>query len=174
MEDTAMSDRTSLPASPRAVNHIGVGVADVDAAIGWYRDVMGFRLISGPMDVRAGSPGGAKAVNVLGPGFRHMRLAHMTSGNGVGLELFQLIDPPHERRPDEVEYWKSNVFHICITDPDIEGMAARIVASGGAQISKIWSERDENGEYRMCYCRDPFGSVIEIYTHSYELIQGHR
>jgi serralysin len=28
------------------------------------------------------------------------------------LELFQLIDPPHERRPDEMEYWKSNVFHL--------------------------------------------------------------
>ena len=169
-----MAERAFDRTVPIAVNHIGVGVADVYAAIAWYGNVMGFRLISGPVEVRAEGPGGPQAQDVLGSGFRHMLLAHLTSANGIGLELFQLIDPPHERRPDMVEYWKSNMFHICVTDPDIEGLVSRIVASGGEQISKIWNERDQSGEYRMCYCRDPFGSVIEIYTHSYELIKGHR
>jgi hypothetical protein len=25
---------------------------------------------------------------------------------------------------------------------------------------------------RMCYCEDPFGNVIEIYSHSYEQMYG--
>jgi hypothetical protein len=36
-----------------------------------------------------------------------MLLAHMVSVNGVGLELFQLLDPPHERREPSLEDWKS-------------------------------------------------------------------
>lgn len=162
------------PARPVAMNHIGVGVSDVDAAIAWYRNVFGFTLISGPVEVRAGGPGGDQAADVLGRDFRLMRMAHMTSANGIGLELFQLIDPPHERRADVVEYWKSNLFHFCVTDPDVEGLVLRIVEAGGAQISKVWNERGSAGEYRMCYCRDPFGTVVEIYSHSYELLQGHR
>lgn len=158
-------------AAPLAINHIGVGVADLDAAIEWYGLVMGFRLISGPVEVRSNN---AQAVNVLGPDFKHMRQAHLVSANGVGLELFQLIDPPHERRPDVVEYWKSGPFHFCVTDPDVPAMVARIVAAGGTQLSEIWNERDGDPECRMCYCRDPFGCVIEVYSHSYELLQGHR
>ena len=161
-------------ALPLAINHIGVGVSDVDAAIRWYRGVLGFRLISGPVDVRADGGDGAQAANVLGPRFRHMRQAHMTSANGVGFELFQLVDPPHERRPDVVEYWKSGPFHFCVSHPDVEGLVARIVEAGGTQLSSIWNERGGDPDYRMCYCRDPFGCVIEVYSHSYELLQGHR
>ncbi|MDQ0474017.1 VOC family protein [Labrys wisconsinensis] len=168
-----MTDNASS-AAPRPINHVGVGVADLDAAIAWYGQVLGFRLISGPNEIRAEAASGAQAVDVLGPAFRHMRMAHLTSANGVGLELFQLIDPPHERRPDTVEFWKSGFFHICVTDPDIDALSAKIAATGGAVISKLWIERGETTEYRMCYCRDPFGNVIEIYTHSYELMQGHR
>ena len=24
--------------------------------------------------------------------------------------------------------------------------------------------------YKMVYCEDPFGNIVEIYTHSYELV----
>jgi len=162
------------PVAPRPINHVGIGVPDVEAAIRWYGEVMGFVLVSGPVDVRSDAPSGDQALDVLGPTFRHMRLAHLAGANGVGLELFELIDPPHERRPDVVEYWKSNTFHFCVTDPDIEAMVERIKTNGGTQLSRIWNERDASGDYRMCYCRDPFGTIVEIYTHSYELLQGHR
>jgi hypothetical protein len=31
----------------------------------------------------------------------------MVSVNGIGIELFQLLDPQHERRDPPLEYWKS-------------------------------------------------------------------
>lgn len=30
---------------PRAINHVGVGVADLNAAIEWYTTVMGFSVV---------------------------------------------------------------------------------------------------------------------------------
>jgi catechol 2,3-dioxygenase-like lactoylglutathione lyase family enzyme len=159
---------------PRSLNHVGVGVADIDAAICWYQEVLGFRLFAGPREVSVESPGGEQAQDVLGKEFRQMRIAHLTTGSGVGVELFQSIDPPHQRRSTEVEFWKSGVFHFCVTDPDIETLTARIVASGGKQLSQIWNDRPADARYKMVYCQDPFGTLIEIHTHSYEIVQGWR
>lgn len=158
---------------PRAVNHVGVGVADIVRAIEWYRDVLGFTLLQGPLQVRADPGYRANEVrDVLGQDFNEMLQAHMVSVNGVGIELFQLIDPPHQKREPSLEYWKSGWFHICVTDPNVEELAARIAASGGRQRSKIWRINGSTAEYRMCYCEDPFGNIVEIYTHNYETLYG--
>ena len=41
------SDRTY----PRVLNHVGLAVRDLDAAIEWYSGVLGFELFSGPFDL---------------------------------------------------------------------------------------------------------------------------
>ena len=96
----------------------------------------------------------------------------MVSVNGIGIELFQLLDPPHEKREPSLEYWKSGFFHICVTDPNIEALAERIASSGGRQRSKVWRIDSRTEDYRLCYCEDPFGNIIEIYTHNYETLYG--
>ena len=116
---------------------MGVGVADIERAIRWYGEVLGFTLLTGPLEIRAADPD-SNIHDVLGETFNAMLQAHMVSVNGIGLELFQLLDPPHERREPSLEYWKSGFFHICVTDPNIEELAARIASSGGRQRSKIW------------------------------------
>jgi catechol 2,3-dioxygenase-like lactoylglutathione lyase family enzyme len=167
------SNQSNVSTTPRAVNHVGVGVADIERAIDWYRDVLGFTLLQGPLQVRADPGYRANEVrDVLGQDFNEMLQAHMVSVNGVGIELFQLIDPPHQKREPSLEYWKSGWFHICVTDPNIEELAARIAASGGRLRSKIWRINGSTEEYRMCYCEDPFGNIVEIYTHNYETLYG--
>lgn len=159
---------------PVAFNHVGTVVPDLEAAIAWYGEVMGFALVAGPFDLKPDGANGAQVLNVLGPSLKHLRLAHLSSGNGVGLELFQPVDPPYEKPDREVEFWRGGFFHICVTDPDVEGLVARIVATGGKQISDIWPERDPGNVYRMCYCTDPFGNVVEVYSHHYDHMQAHR
>jgi catechol 2,3-dioxygenase-like lactoylglutathione lyase family enzyme len=158
---------------PRAVNHVGVGVSDIEKAIHWYQEILGFTLLKGPLQVGADQGyRGEEVRDVLGPEFRSMLQAHLTTANGLGIEFFQLLDPPHERRERSLEYWKNGFFHICITDPNIEELASRIAASGGRQRSKIWRIDSTTNEYRLCYCEDPFGNIIEIYTHNYETLYG--
>ena len=168
MENAKASD---APAYPRAVNHVGVGVADIERAIRWYGEVLGFTLLREPLEIRAADPG-SNVHDVLGQDCHALLQAHMVSVNGIGIELFQLLDPPHERRDPSLEYWKSGFFHICVTDPDIEGLVGRIASSGGRQRSKIWRTDPSTNEYRLCYCEDPFGNIIEIYTHNYETLYG--
>jgi catechol 2,3-dioxygenase-like lactoylglutathione lyase family enzyme len=56
-----------------------------------------------------------------------------------------------------------------VQDPDIEGMVERIIAHGGKQRMPIQEFYPGEKPYRMVYCEDPFGNLVEIYTHSYEL-----
>jgi ferredoxin len=59
------SKASNMPAYPRAVNHVGVGVADIERAIRWYQEVLGFTLLMGPIEVRATDPG-SNVHDVLG------------------------------------------------------------------------------------------------------------
>jgi catechol 2,3-dioxygenase-like lactoylglutathione lyase family enzyme len=77
-------DATAAPVYPRAVNHVGVGVADIERAIRWYQEVLGFTLLMGPIEVRATEPG-ANMHDVLGQDCNALLQAHMVSINGIGI-----------------------------------------------------------------------------------------
>jgi catechol 2,3-dioxygenase-like lactoylglutathione lyase family enzyme len=49
----------------------------------------------------------------------------------------------------------------------IEELCKKNSESGGKQRSKIWDLVPNKG-YKIVFCEDPFGNVIEIYTHGYE------
>lgn len=94
-------------------------------------------------------------------------MSHLVTPDGIGVELFQLIDRPHQKRDPPLEYWKNGVLHFGITDLDIEARLATIIRNGGRQLSAVWLNRPPNSERKMVYCADPWGTIIEIYTHSY-------
>ena len=149
-------------------NHVGVSVPDIEAAIDWYSRLFGFVLIAGPAEVRPdGTHFGNISSDICGDRYGGMKIAHMVTGDGSGFEIFEFLEPKPERREDTMEYWKNGFFHIAITDPDVAGKVAEIIAQGGQQRSKIW-ELSPGGGVRVCYCEDPFGNVIEIMSHRYE------
>jgi catechol 2,3-dioxygenase-like lactoylglutathione lyase family enzyme len=161
-------DKSPIIVYPRTINHIAVSVTDLNRAIKWYKEVFGFTVVNGPVEFEADDSSlGIAARDIHGPNFRKMRMVWLSSGNQVGFEMFEYIDPKAERRIDNFEYWKSGFFHICVTDPNIEELCKRISDSGGRQRSRIWDVDPDKG-YKIAFCEDPFGNVIEIYTHSYE------
>ena len=53
---------------PRPITHVGVTVPDADAAVEWYRSVLGFQLLYGPVEYTAGEGYFGKLVaDMLGP-----------------------------------------------------------------------------------------------------------
>jgi catechol 2,3-dioxygenase-like lactoylglutathione lyase family enzyme len=153
---------------PRPINHIGLSVEDLDAATVWYCRVLGFEVIIGPFEIAAdGSYPGREVADFFGPELRRLRIVHLATGNGVGLEIFQFVDPPSRRPERNFEYTRAGFYHICVTDPDVDGLVQKIVESGGKQLSAIWNAL-EGQPYRASYCQDPFGNVIEVLSHSYE------
>ena len=50
-----------------------------------------------------------------------------------------------------------------------EGLAAKVLAAGGKQRMPVREYFPGEKPYRMVYMEDPFGNILEIYSHSYEL-----
>ncbi|TCI70439.1 lactoylglutathione lyase family protein [Exiguobacterium sp. SH0S7] len=153
---------------PRTFSHIGLSVPSVTEAVKFYEDVMGWYTIMKPSDVvEDDSPIGVMCTEVFGPGWGKFRIAHMSTGDKIGIELFEF--PNNEKPENNFEFWKTGIFHYCVQDPDIEGLVEKIVAHGGKQRMPIREYYPGDKPYRMVYCEDPFGNLVEIYSHSYEL-----
>jgi catechol 2,3-dioxygenase-like lactoylglutathione lyase family enzyme len=154
---------------PKIINHIALSVPDLDQAIKWCEEVFGFTLVAGPLEFAVDDSLTGRAVrDIHGPDLKKMRMAWLSSGNQAGFEIFEYIEPKAQRRiTDNFEYWKSGFIHICITDPNIEDLCNRISESGGKQRSKLWEVVPHKG-YKIVFCEDPFGNIIEIYSNGYE------
>jgi catechol 2,3-dioxygenase-like lactoylglutathione lyase family enzyme len=161
--------------APSAVTHVGVTVTDLERAVRWYGDALGLEELGPAIEVRADrGHGGAVAADVFGTRFGRFRQAHLAGANGVAVELFEFLEPPTQRRRANFEYWRTGIFHVCFAVGDVERAAERIVAAGGRRRStRVWPIFP--GEpYRTCYCEDPFGNVIELYSHSHERTYANR
>jgi len=153
---------------PRSFSHIGLSVTDLDGAVKFYTEVLGWYLIMAPTTLEEDDSAiGVMCTDVFGSGWKSMRVAHLSTADRVGVEIFEFRNA--QRRENNFEYWKSGVFHFCVQDPDVEGLAARIVAAGGKQRMPVREYFPGEKPYRMVYMEDPFGNILEIYSHSYEL-----
>ena len=145
-----------------ALTHVGMTVPDLDRAVRWYADVLGLDPIGPAIEVQANDGhGGAVAADVFGRVFGRFRQAHLGGANGVAIELFEFAEQPTD--------WRAGIFHVCFAVGDVEAAAERT----GRRRSRVWSLFP--GEpYRTCYCEDPFGNAIELYSHSHERTYANR
>lgn len=153
---------------PINFSHIGLSVPDVDAAVKFYGEVMGWYTIMAPADVvEDHSAIGEMSTAVFGTGWQKYRIAHMTTGDGIGIEIFQFKQ--NAQPENNFKYWETGIFHYGVQDPDIEGLMQRIIAAGGKQRMPIKTYYPGKKPYKMVYMEDPFGNLVEIYTHAYDL-----
>jgi catechol 2,3-dioxygenase-like lactoylglutathione lyase family enzyme len=159
---------SSGPNNPININHVAISVPNLEQAIKWYQNVFGFKLIGGPVDfITDDSLAGMALKDIHGETLRKMRMAWLVSENHVGFEIIEYVEPEAQRRQDNFEYWKSGITHFCITDPNIEELCHKITEQGGKQRSNIW-EIIPNKGYKISFCEDPFGNIIEIYSNAFE------
>lgn len=154
--------------TPRTFSHIGLSVPDVDAAVKFYTEIMGFYTIMEPSEVQEDdSDIGRMCTDVFGEGWKKLRIAHLSTADRIGIELFE-FDGNHAPE-DNMAFRRHGTFHFAIQDPDLEGLLDRIVAAGGRQRMPVREYFPDEKPYRMVYVEDPFGIVFELYSHSYEL-----
>ncbi len=155
---------------PRAFSHIGLSVTDLDRAVQFYTEVLGCYLLVDPVsfdeEKDGDAPVGQMLTDALGEGWRGVRIAHLATSDKIGIELFEFEGA--ELPEDNLNYRKVGIFHFCVQDPDIEGLAKKIVEHGGKQRMPVHEFHPGEKPFKMVYCEDPFGNVVEIYTHSYE------
>jgi catechol 2,3-dioxygenase-like lactoylglutathione lyase family enzyme len=140
----------------RGVHHVAVSTPDIEAQIAWYRDALGFELVSrGAWE--AGNP---MIDDIVGlPGSSAMT-ATMRAAN-LFVELFQYHSPagaPGGRSAADHGY-----THFCLDVVDIEAEMARLEAHGMTFHGPLApAGRLGGGKIRAMYGRDPWGNIIEL------------
>jgi len=159
----------TTPTYPKTFSHIGITVPNIEEAVKFYTEVMGFYVIMEPTEVKEENETaiGQMCIDVFGSGWGTFKIAHLSSGDKIGFELFE-FKQSKDLKP-QFEPFRTGLFHFSVQDPDVEGLVAKIVAAGGKQRMPIRLYYPGEKPYRMCYVEDPFGTVFEIYSHSYEL-----
>ncbi len=168
-EAPKVPDNDTQQAYPRAFSHIGISVPDLEKAVQFYSEVLGWYTIMEPTKVvEDDSAIGQMSTDVFGKGWGSYRIAHMSTSDKVGIELFEF---ENQKNPDNnFKYWETGVFHFAVQDPNLEELAQKIVDAGGKRrMEKPRFYYPGDKPYRMIYMEDPFGNIIEIYSHSYEL-----
>ncbi|MDM5221844.1 VOC family protein [Peribacillus sp. NJ11] len=111
-----------------AITHIGLAVPDLDAAIKWYEQVLGFRLLAGPYSFDVAEENENNMTNdLLGDTVKMMRNAHLMADNSVRIELFEFEEA---RMPKSKSRGYEGFFHICLIADDIESLTGEIASSG--------------------------------------------
>lgn len=154
---------------PKSFSHIGITVPDIKKAVQFYSEVMGWYVIMEPSTVTKEKETaiGQMCIDVFGDEWETFEIAHLSTSDGTGVELFSF--PNGVKEPVPFNPFQTGLFHFCIQDPNIEALVEKIVANGGKQRMPIRSYYPNDKPYQMCYVEDPFGIVFEVYTHSYEL-----
>lgn len=81
--------------SVKAINHVAVSVPDLDKAIKWYHEVLGFNVLTEQIE---GTSDNSHLGRLLSDIFGAiLGLAHMTFKNEAGFEVFEFIEPKDER-----------------------------------------------------------------------------
>lgn len=108
---------------PRSFSHIGLSVPDLDKAVQFYTEVMGWYILMEPSEVKEDDSAiGIMCKDVFGTDWGHFRIAHLSTSNGIGIEMFEFTN--HEMPENNFEFWKTGIFHYAVQDPDVEGLVS--------------------------------------------------
>ena len=81
-----MDTKPSSSVYPKTINHIAV--PNLEEAMKWYTEILGFRVIKQPVEfVADDSIIGIAVKDIHGPTLKKMRMAWLSSANQVGLEI---------------------------------------------------------------------------------------
>lgn len=135
----------------RGIHHIALHTPNFERMLAFYRDVLGFSLIS---DIRwADSEVIDSTIGVRGSA---ARAAMLRAGN-CHLELFEYSSPAprggEPLRPNDHGY-----THFCLDVTDIEAEYERLRAAG----MTFCRAPADFGDIKAVYGKDPDGNVIEI------------
>ncbi|GIV83949.1 MAG: methylmalonyl-CoA epimerase [Candidatus Roseilinea sp.] len=128
------------------LDHLAIAVADLDAALTFYRDALGLEL------------DGIEAVEREG-----VRIAFLPLGDGQS--RIELVQPT--RDDTGIAKWMAKrgpgMHHVCLAVPNLESALARLVAHGCELINPQPVMREDGTPYAFVHPRSAFGVLVELY-----------
>lgn len=137
-----------------SLRHVGIVVRDLDRALGFYRDLLGFQ------EARAMDEHGPFLDAILGlQGARVRTVKLQAPAGGAQVELLAFEQPAIEIAPSPSLY-RSGPTHIAVTVEDIDDLYERM-HSAGVEFTTV-PRASPDGRARVTFCRDPDGTYVEL------------
>jgi glyoxylase I family protein len=137
------------------VNHVALSVPDMERALHFYCEQLGFRKLSD-----AGWPAGTPSADrILAVAGTSARVCHIGVDN-LMIELFQFGDCEPAAQDPQRPVIDHGITHICLAVTDLDAEYARLLESG----MTFHCPPTDVGipAVRTVYGRDPFGNVVEL------------
>ena len=138
-----------------AADHTGITVSNLDRALSFWRDVLGFELS------HRAHQSGKMASEITGVPGAEISLA-VLKAPGHKIELLEYLGPPDHKSVD-VRPCDVGSAHIALTVDNLEAVLGAIVASGWKAVGVPQTlQTGPNAGKRVVYVRDPDGTTIEF------------
>lgn len=137
------SPETSPFARRLKPEHVGISVADLEASVVWYREMLGFsvdKVVDVPDDIG--------------------RVALMSHGD-FRLELFEIPGAaplPDDRRYPDRDLRTQGVKHMAYAVPDVATLVADLKSRG---VEIAWDVVVHDG-FTVAFVRDNSGNLVEL------------
>lgn len=159
-----MTQQDGFGPLPRAIQHIGVTVPDLDAATRFLVDGLGAQVAYDGLTPDDEPRSGELVERQLGlpKGAAIHRQRCFAIGGGPGLEVFQISG---EQRPAS-GLADFGLNHISLYCDDLPGALRRLVAAGGTQLDEIHenSRHEDSPGNGSIYVKAPWGMLVELQT----------
>lgn len=137
----------------RNVRHTGIVVTDLEASLGFYRDLLGFR------ETKRLEEAGAYLDNMLALEAAKVTTVKLAAPDGGLVELLHFRTHPRPR-PAPGEACAVGITHIALTVDDLDRVHAALCKAGVAFNAP--PQLSPDGYAKVTFCRDPDGTLIEL------------
>jgi catechol 2,3-dioxygenase-like lactoylglutathione lyase family enzyme len=135
------------------MDHVGVVVDDLEAAVGFFVELGLERLGGGAVE-------GEWVDRIVGLEGVHTDFAFVQTPDGHGrLELIRFHTPPGQGNERDAPANTFGIRHLTFAVDDIDDSVARLQAHGAELVGEVVRYEDT---YRLCYVRGPAGIIVEL------------
>lgn len=135
------------------IDHTAISVPDIEAAVDFYCNTLGFEVVSESSWAR-----GSKSIDALvGLVDSASRVVMVRLGDSR-IELFEYTSPAPRARDPETRVCDHGITHVCLVVRGIEAEVERLRDAG----VRFESDPIDVGTSLAVYGRDPFGNVLEL------------
>jgi len=141
------------PMAIRRIDHVGIIVSDLDAAVAFFA-ALGFEGHP-PMTIDDDFPG---RVNGIPGSSVELVMMHTPDGQHQ-VEVTRFISPADEGEPEAAQSNRLGIRHIAFVVDDIDAAVTTVRGLGYELVAELV---EYEGIWRLCYIRGPEGIIVEL------------
>jgi glyoxylase I family protein len=146
-----------MPFRILAADHTGITVSNLERALAFWRDVLGFELS------HTAHQTGEMAREITGVAGAEIKLAVVKAPGGHKVELLEYLGPADRKRHVNPRPCDVGSVHVAFIIEDLDAILSAINASGWKAAGKPQTlQSGPNAGKRVVYVRDPDGTTIEL------------